>query len=92
MAYKYEEIIDANDPKWLAELKSFIDKGKQVAVVHLNPDQVGDCIAYAQEHDFTCAVEDKTFNPKTFEWGERPMTLGLVHRDRKKRIRYPKSR
>ncbi len=35
MAYKYEEILDAKDPNWLAELKGLIDKGKQVAVIHI---------------------------------------------------------
>jgi hypothetical protein len=45
--YRYREIVDANDPKWLAGLKRWIDKGKQVAVVHITPSQIRDCYAYA---------------------------------------------
>jgi hypothetical protein len=91
MPYKYHEILDANDPKWLAELKTLIDKGKQVAVVHITPSQIRDCYAYAQEHDFTCVVENQE------EYRELviqnypevlPTILGFVHRDLKKRRSY----
>jgi hypothetical protein len=85
MSYKYEDVLDANQSGWLAQLKALIDKGKQVAVVHIQPNQMRDCYAYAQEHDFTCAVEDNDFNPQDYP-EVQPKTLGFVHRDRAKRI------
>jgi hypothetical protein len=89
--YRYCEIVDANDPKWLAELKGCIDKGKQVAVVHITPSQIRDCYAYAQEHDFTSVVEDKGDYRELViqDYPEiLPSILGFVHRDPSKRIRY----
>ena len=91
MAYRYYEILDAKDPQWLAELKGFIDKGKQVAVLHITPSQIRDCYAYAQEHDFTCVVEDKgDYRELVIQNYPEvlPTILGFVHRDPSKHIRY----
>jgi hypothetical protein len=85
MSFKYEEILDANRPNWIAELKGFLDKGKQVAVVNIPMSAMRDCIAFAQEHDFTCIVEDKELELGNYPQ-EQPKILGFVHRNPSNRI------
>lgn len=85
MSYKYEDVLDATNQNWKAELKSFLDSGKQVVVVNISPNQIPDCNAFAQEHDFTCTIEDKELNPNNYP-EEQPKKLGFVHRVYSKRI------
>ena len=89
MSYKYVDVIDANQPNWMALVKAFLDKEQQVVVYHLKPSQMNDCKGLAQEHDFTCAVEDKgEFLQEIIQKypDVQPEILGFVHRDKSKRI------
>jgi len=89
MSYKYVDSIDANQPNWTAQLKAFLDKGQQVIVFNLKPSQMDSCKAFAQEHDFTCTVEDKGESLKTVVDNYpdvQPEILGFVHREKGKRI------
>jgi len=89
MSYKYEDVIDANRPNWRAIVKGYLDKGKQVVVHNLTPDQMNDCKALAVEHDFTNTVEDRGEFRKELKRrypDVQPEILGFVHRDLDKRI------
>ncbi len=73
MTFKYEHVLDANHPSWAAELRAFLDDGKQVAVIHLSAARFCHAVALAREPDFTWVVEAAG-------------TLGFVPRDPSKRI------
>jgi hypothetical protein len=89
MSYKYEDVIDANQPNWRAIVKGYLDKGEQVVVYNLQPEQMNDCKALAVEHDFTNTVEDKGAFLEEIKQrypDVQPEILGFVHRDLDKRI------
>jgi hypothetical protein len=66
MKSKYEFIFDAHASSWKATLKSFFDEGKGIAIVGVEPKDIRDCVAIAQEHDFTCVIEDKEITPDNY--------------------------
>ena len=85
MSIKYKDVLDASQPNWKAELKAYLDKGEQIAAINIPADEIRDCIALGQEHDFACLVEDKEVNVENYP-GVQPEILGFVPRDRSKRI------
>jgi hypothetical protein len=90
MNYKYEEVINAEEKNWTAQVKAFLDKGIQVVVFNLKPNQMNSCKALAQEHDFTSTIEDRgTLREEIIKnYPEvQPTILGFVHRDLSKRIK-----
>jgi len=85
MSYKYEDVLNAESKPWKAEAKLLLDKGKQFAIANIPRENVLDCIALAQEHDFACIVEDKEVTNENYPMVQ-PRILGFVHRDPAKRI------
>ena len=90
MSYKYLDVIDASkETNWRAQVKAHLDKGQQVVVFNLKATDMDSCKAFAQEHDFTCTVEDKGEYLEILKANYpdvQPEILGFVHRDKTKRI------
>lgn len=85
MYYKYDIVLDARKDAFLAEATALLDKGAQFAVAHLTRSQMRDCMALAQEYDFTCKVLDPAVTDANFP-EVTPEYLGFVHRDPSRRI------
>lgn len=90
MTFKYLDVIDASkESNWRPQVKAYLDKGQQVVVFNLKAHETRDCKALAQEHDFTCIVEDKGEYLEILKANYpdvQPEILGFVHRDKTKRI------
>jgi hypothetical protein len=85
MGYKYKDVLNAENETWQAEATTLLDKGIQFAVANIPIQRIRDCIALAQEYDFTCLVEDKEITNDNFPQVQ-PKILGFVHRNISKRI------
>jgi len=85
----YRDVLRASDKEWQAEAREFLEKGHQFVVIKITVDVYRDCIALAQEFDYSCVVEDQGEDrelvlasyPDTL-----PQKLGFVPR----RILHPK--
>jgi hypothetical protein len=48
MSYKYEDVLNAENPQWKPEAKAYLDRGIQFAIANIPREEVRDCIAFAQ--------------------------------------------
>ena len=80
---KYQEVINAKDRVWKSEARSLMESGTKFVIVHLAAIDIRDCIALAQEFDYTCIHEDEP--ARQFYPMIQPKKLGFVHRSATKR-------
>jgi hypothetical protein len=55
----YEDVVRAKENTWQSDARKLIENGTEFVVIDVTREQFRDCIALAQEFDYTCFHEDK---------------------------------
>ena len=56
---EYNEVFSADDGAWMAEARKLLEKGLRFVVIDLDQRAYRECVALAQEFDYTCLVEEQ---------------------------------
>lgn len=81
----YKDVLRATEKTWKSEARRHMEAGADFVVINLGEQDFKDCIALAQEFDYTCIFEDRGEDREILlnnYPAVLPKQLGFTHRSK----------